>query len=179
MLQAVTCALAHLDELDPAQRALGLDRAQVIERTPRIIEFSELGEFIDRPIKTYSTGMVMRLGFAIATQVEPDVLIIERAKDMRQHAGQPAFPGGAIDPTDDGPEAAALREAAIATLHLLPVLGTFRLQHRSKLLPGRRFSRGGLGLGRGSGFSLGLGGGGRRGVVQQRLSPTGVSLGCG
>ncbi|MCW8984551.1 MAG: ATP-binding cassette domain-containing protein, partial [Thermoanaerobaculales bacterium] len=52
----------------------GLDRAQVIERTPRIIEFSELGEFIDRPIKTYSTGMVMRLGFAIATQVEPDVL---------------------------------------------------------------------------------------------------------
>ena len=57
----------------------GLDRAQVIERTPRIIEFSELGEFIDRPIKTYSTGMVMRLGFAIATQVEPDVLIIDEA----------------------------------------------------------------------------------------------------
>jgi lipopolysaccharide transport system ATP-binding protein len=57
----------------------GLDRAQVVERTPRIIEFSELGQFIDRPIKTYSTGMVMRLGFAIATQVEPDVLIIDEA----------------------------------------------------------------------------------------------------
>ncbi len=57
----------------------GLDRQQVAEHTPRIIEFSELGTFIDRPIKTYSTGMVMRLGFAIAIQVGPDVLIIDEA----------------------------------------------------------------------------------------------------
>ncbi len=58
---------------------LGLSRDDVIERSPRIIEFSELGDFIDQPIKTYSTGMVMRLGFAIATQVDPDVLIIDEA----------------------------------------------------------------------------------------------------
>ena len=57
----------------------GLDRDQVLERTPSIIEFSELGHFIDQPVKTYSTGMVMRLGFAIAVQVEPDVLIIDEA----------------------------------------------------------------------------------------------------
>ena len=57
----------------------GLDRQQVIDRTPGIIEFSELGRFIDQPIKTYSTGMVMRLGFAIAIQVDPDVLIIDEA----------------------------------------------------------------------------------------------------
>jgi ABC-type polysaccharide/polyol phosphate transport system ATPase subunit len=57
----------------------GLDRQQLVERTPAIIEFSELGEFIDRPIKTYSTGMVLRLGFSIATQLEPDVLIIDEA----------------------------------------------------------------------------------------------------
>jgi lipopolysaccharide transport system ATP-binding protein len=57
----------------------GLDREQIIERMPRIIEFSELGHFIDQPIKTYSTGMVMRLGFAIAIQVEPDVLLIDEA----------------------------------------------------------------------------------------------------
>jgi len=57
----------------------GLDRTQVVERTPRIIEFSELGRFIEQPVKTYSTGMVMRLGFAIATQVEPEVLIIDEA----------------------------------------------------------------------------------------------------
>lgn len=46
---------------------------------------------------------------------DPDVLIIERAHDMRSHAGQPAFPGGAVDPEDDGPVAAALREAAEET----------------------------------------------------------------
>jgi 8-oxo-dGTP pyrophosphatase MutT (NUDIX family) len=45
----------------------------------------------------------------------PDVLIIERAHDMRSHAGQPAFPGGAVDDTDDGPVAAALREATEET----------------------------------------------------------------
>jgi 8-oxo-dGTP pyrophosphatase MutT (NUDIX family) len=41
----------------------------------------------------------------------PDVLLLQRSADMRSHAGQPAFPGGRIDPSDDGPVAAALREA--------------------------------------------------------------------
>jgi 8-oxo-dGTP pyrophosphatase MutT (NUDIX family) len=45
----------------------------------------------------------------------PDVLLIERAHDMRSHAGQPAFPGGGVDPEDEGPVAAALREAAEET----------------------------------------------------------------
>lgn len=58
---------------------LGLSEAEVRDKTPRIIEFSELGGFIDQPVKTYSTGMSMRLGFAIATQVDPDVLIIDEA----------------------------------------------------------------------------------------------------
>jgi ABC-type polysaccharide/polyol phosphate transport system ATPase subunit len=58
---------------------LGLGAAEVRERMPAIIDFSELGEFIDHPVKTYSTGMVMRLGFSIATQVDPEVLIIDEA----------------------------------------------------------------------------------------------------
>ncbi len=58
---------------------LGLSEDQVAAAEPEIIAFSELGEFIDRPVKTYSTGMVMRLGFSIAIQVDPEILIIDEA----------------------------------------------------------------------------------------------------
>jgi len=58
---------------------LGLTEEEVREKTPTIVAFSELGGFIDQPVKTYSTGMAMRLGFSIATQVEPEVLIIDEA----------------------------------------------------------------------------------------------------
>jgi len=58
---------------------LGLTQEEVRRKMPDILAFSELGEFIDQPVKVYSTGMAMRLGFSIATQVEPDVLIIDEA----------------------------------------------------------------------------------------------------
>lgn len=58
---------------------LGLSEDDLKRRLPDIIGFSELGEFIEQPVKCYSTGMAMRLGFSIATQVEPDVLIIDEA----------------------------------------------------------------------------------------------------
>jgi len=58
---------------------LGLSETEVRERMPDIVGFSELGEFIDQPVKCYSTGMAMRLGFSIATQVDPEVLIIDEA----------------------------------------------------------------------------------------------------
>ncbi len=71
--------LSGRQNIDLNAAMFGLDRQQIIDHTPGIIEFSELGRFIDQPIKTYSTGMVMRLGFAIAIQVNPDVLIIDEA----------------------------------------------------------------------------------------------------
>lgn len=56
---------------------LGMSRNEVKDRMPAIIEFAELGDFIDEPVRTYSSGMFMRLAFAVATHVDPDVLIID------------------------------------------------------------------------------------------------------
>jgi lipopolysaccharide transport system ATP-binding protein len=58
---------------------LGLTPSQVRERLPGILEFSELGTFLDRPVKTYSSGMYMRLAFSVAVNVDPEILIIDEA----------------------------------------------------------------------------------------------------
>jgi len=55
----------------------GWDARQIAERTEEIIAFSELGEFIDLPLKSYSAGMAARLAFSIATAVSPDILLMD------------------------------------------------------------------------------------------------------
>ena len=54
---------------------LGFSKTEINERLESIIEFSEIGRFIDRPVKTYSTGMKARLGFSISHKLEPEVLL--------------------------------------------------------------------------------------------------------
>lgn len=56
---------------------LGLHRSEIAQKMEAIIDFSDLGQFIDRPLRTYSAGMRARLGFSVAIQVDPDVLLID------------------------------------------------------------------------------------------------------
>lgn len=56
---------------------LGLSRRRTNELFDRIVEFSGIGEFIDDPLRTYSSGMVVRLAFSIAIQCEPDILLVD------------------------------------------------------------------------------------------------------
>jgi lipopolysaccharide transport system ATP-binding protein len=67
---------------------LGLTRAEVEEKLADILAFAEIGDFIDRPVKTYSSGMYVRLAFAVAIHVEPDLLVVDEALSVGDEAFQ-------------------------------------------------------------------------------------------
>lgn len=56
---------------------LGIKRAEAVKRLDRIVEFAEVSDFLETPVKFYSSGMTVRLGFAIAVNVEPDILLVD------------------------------------------------------------------------------------------------------
>jgi ABC-type polysaccharide/polyol phosphate transport system ATPase subunit len=58
---------------------LGLSTRQIDERYADIARFAEIGEFINQPVKTYSSGMVVRLAFAVAINVDPEILLVDEA----------------------------------------------------------------------------------------------------
>ena len=66
---------------------LGYSEEKIINKLPEIISFSELGEFIDEPIRTYSAGMKARLGLAVASAIQPEILLIDEVLGV----GDPTF----------------------------------------------------------------------------------------
>jgi len=67
---------------------LGFGRAQTKSLFPEIVEFAELGDFMQEPLRTYSSGMVMRLAFSVAVNVDPDILIIDEVLGVGDAAFQ-------------------------------------------------------------------------------------------
>jgi len=56
---------------------MGLSRREAEEALPDIIDFAEIGDFVDQPMRTYSSGMYLRLGFAVAVHVQPEILLVD------------------------------------------------------------------------------------------------------
>jgi len=71
--------LSGLENIATVCQLMGLSSEEISEITPKVIEFAEIGDHVSQPVKTYSSGMFVRLAFAVSVTVNPDILIIDEA----------------------------------------------------------------------------------------------------
>ena len=81
---------------------LGMKRAEIRKRFDQIVEFAEVSQFLDTPVKRYSSGMTVRLGFSVAAHMEPDVLIIDEVLSVGDQAFQNRCMGKATELGNQG-----------------------------------------------------------------------------
>lgn len=81
---------------------LGMKRAEIRKRFDQIVEFAEVQQFLDTPVKRYSSGMTVRLGFSVAAHMEPDVLIIDEVLSVGDQAFQNRCMGKATELGNQG-----------------------------------------------------------------------------
>jgi ABC-2 type transport system ATP-binding protein len=103
---------------------LGHTRRDIIRKIPEILEFAEIGEFVDAPLRTYSSGMIARLGFSVATAWLPEILVLDEVLSV----GDAAFQKKCID------RMLAFRESGATVLLVTHTIGTVQLLCKRAIL---------------------------------------------
>lgn len=113
---------------------LGLSHQEIESRFQQIVDFADIGDALEQPVKTYSSGMVVRLAFAVAVHTDPDVLIVDEALAV----GDMVFQSRCLD------HIKGMRERGVTTLFVTHDIGTFQTICDYGLLldDGRLFSEG-------------------------------------